>query len=87
MTSISDWSTGCATIIGACSSVGARLGETTLAQAIAEYLTPTVGHGQDDGGARTCNSADRITQYAPLEGDLEKTAEIIFLFAGLRYFR
>ena len=28
---------------------------------------------------RDLQLADRITQYAPLEGDLEKTAEIIFL--------
>ena len=55
-------------------------GKTTLAQAIAEYL-------DTDGGAlvktmeapRDLQLADRITQYAPLEGDLEKTAEIIFL--------
>ena len=28
---------------------------------------------------RDLQLADRITQYAPLEGDLEKTEEIIFL--------
>ena len=28
---------------------------------------------------RDLQLANRITQYAPLEGDLEKTAEIIFL--------
>ena len=55
-------------------------GKTTLAQAIAEYLDTDVGavvKTMED--PRDLQLADRITQYAPLEGDLEKTAEIIFL--------
>jgi len=55
-------------------------GNTTLAQAIAEYLDTEVGAMVKTMEApRDLQLADRITQYAPLEGDLEKTAEIIFL--------
>ena len=55
-------------------------GKTTLAQAIDEYLDTDVGAMVKTMEApRDLQLADRITQYAPLEGDLEKTAEIIFL--------
>ena len=55
-------------------------GKTTLAQAIAEYLDEEVGAMVKTMEApRDLQLANRITQYAPLEGDLEKTAEIIFL--------
>lgn len=55
-------------------------GKTTLAQAIAEYLDNDLGTMVKTMEApRDLQLADRITQYAPLEGDLEKTAEIIFL--------
>ena len=55
-------------------------GKTTLAQAIAEYLDEDVGAMVKTMEApRDLQLANRITQYAPLEGDLEKTAEIIFL--------
>ena len=55
-------------------------GKTTLAQAIAEYLDTDVGAMVKTMEApMDLQLADRITQYAPLEGDLEKTAEIIFL--------
>lgn len=55
-------------------------GKTTLAQAIAEYLDTDVGAMVKTMEApRDLQLADRITQYAPLGGDLEKTAEIIFL--------
>ena len=55
-------------------------GKTTLAQAIAEYLDTEAGAMVKTMEApRDLQLADRITQYAPLEGDLEKTAEIIFL--------
>ena len=55
-------------------------GKTTLAQAIAEYLDDEIGAMVKTMEApRDLQLADRITQYAPLEGDLEKTAEIIFL--------
>ncbi|MGY8728294.1 MAG: ATPase, T2SS/T4P/T4SS family [Candidatus Poseidoniales archaeon] len=55
-------------------------GKTTLAQAIAEYLDTEIGAMVKTMEApRDLQLADRITQYAPLEGDLEKTAEIIFL--------
>ena len=55
-------------------------GKTTLAQAIAEYLDEDIGAIVKTMEApRDLQLADRITQYAPLEGDLEKTAEIIFL--------
>ena len=55
-------------------------GKTTLAQAIAEYLDDDVGAMVKTMEApRDLQLPTRITQYAPLEGDLEKTAEIIFL--------
>jgi len=55
-------------------------GKTTFAQAIAAHLDETVGAMVKTMEApRDLQLADRITQYAPLEGDLEKTAEIIFL--------
>ncbi len=55
-------------------------GKTTLAQAVAEYLDDQMGAMVKTMEApRDLQLADRITQYAPLEGDLEKTAEIIFL--------
>ena len=55
-------------------------GKTTLAQAIAEYLDEDIGAMVKTMEApRDLQLAHRITQYAPLEGDLEKTAEIIFL--------
>ena len=55
-------------------------GKTSLAQALAEYLDTDVGAMVKTMEApRDLQLADRITQYAPLEGDLEKTAEIIFL--------
>ena len=59
---------------------GPGSGKTTLAQAIAEYLDTDVGAMVKTMEApRDLQLPDRITQYAPLEGDLEKTAEIIFL--------
>jgi len=55
-------------------------GKTTLAQAIAEYLDSDLGFMvKTMESPRDLQLASRITQYAPLEGDLEKTAEIIFL--------
>ena len=55
-------------------------GKTTLAQAIAEYLDNDLGTMvKTMESPRDLQLASRITQYAPLEGDLEKTAEIIFL--------
>ena len=55
-------------------------GKTTLAQAIAEYLDNDLGTMvKTMESPRDLQLANRITQYAPLEGDLEKTAEIIFL--------
>lgn len=55
-------------------------GKTTLAQAVAEYLDAEMGQMVKTMEApRDLQLADRITQYAPLEGDLEKTSEIIFL--------
>ncbi len=55
-------------------------GKTTLAQAIAEHLDEEVGAMVKTMEApRDLQLLPRITQYAPLEGDLEKTAEIIFL--------
>ena len=55
-------------------------GKTTLAQAIAEHLDEDIGAMVKTMEApRDLQLAKRITQYAPLEGDLEKTAEIIFL--------
>lgn len=55
-------------------------GKTTMAQAIGEYLDEEVGAVVKTMEApRDLQLPDRITQYAPLEGDLEKTAEIIFL--------
>ena len=51
-----------------------------MAQAIGEYLDEQVGAVVKTMEApRDLQLPDRITQYAPLEGDLEKTAEIIFL--------
>ena len=62
-------------------------GKTTLAQAIAEYLDTDVGALVKTMEApRDLQLADRITQYAPLEGDLEKTAEIIFLVRPISSF-
>ena len=55
-------------------------GKTTLAQAVAEYLDDEMGAMVKTMEApRDLQLAARITQYAPLEGDLEKTSEIIFL--------
>ena len=55
-------------------------GKTTLAQAIAEYLDNDLGMMVKTMEApRDLQLVYRITEYAPLEGDLEKTAEIIFL--------
>ena len=55
-------------------------GKTTLAQAIAEYLDNEIGALVKTMEApRDLQLKKRITQYAPLEGDLEKTAEILFL--------
>ncbi|MDP7000523.1 MAG: ATPase, T2SS/T4P/T4SS family [Candidatus Poseidoniaceae archaeon] len=55
-------------------------GKTTLAQAVAEYLDSEMGQMVKTMEApRDLQLAARITQYAPLEGDLEKTSEIIFL--------
>ena len=55
-------------------------GKTTLAQAIAEHLDEEIGAMVKTMEApRDLQLRPRITQYAPLEGDLEKTAEIIFL--------
>ncbi len=59
-------------------------GKTTLAQAIAEYLDEDIGAMVKTMEApRDLQLAERITQYAPLEGDLEKTAEIIFLYVQI----
>ena len=55
-------------------------GKTTLAQAVAEYLDAEMGQMVKTMEApRDLQLVNRITQYAPLEGDLEKTSEIIFL--------
>jgi len=55
-------------------------GKTTLAQAIAEHLDEEIGAMVKTMEApRDLQLPERVTQYAPLEGDLEKTAEIIFL--------
>jgi ATPase len=55
-------------------------GKTTFAQAIADHLDENVGAMVKTMEApRDLQVAERITQYAPLEGDLEKTAEVIFL--------
>ena len=55
-------------------------GKTTLAQAIGMHLDKHVGAMVKTMEApRDLQLPDRITQYAPLEGDLEKTSEIIFL--------
>jgi len=55
-------------------------GKTTLAQAIAEHLDEEIGAMVKTMEApRDLQLPDRVTQYAPLEGDLEKTAEVIFL--------
>ncbi len=55
-------------------------GKTTFAQAIADHLDEEVGAMvKTMESPRDLQVAARITQYAPLEGDLEKTAEIIFL--------
>ena len=55
-------------------------GKTSFAQAIAAYLDDEVGAMVKTMEApRDLQLPDRITQYAPLEGDLEKTAEVIFL--------
>ena len=63
-----------------CLFADAQARETTLAQAIAEYLDHDVGALVKTMEApRDLQLDGRITQYAPLEGDLEKTAEIIFL--------
>ncbi|MBT4803304.1 MAG: hypothetical protein HON85_06610, partial [Euryarchaeota archaeon] len=54
--------------------------KTTFAQAIASYLDSEVGAMVKTMEApRDLQVPQRITQYAPLEGDLEKTAEVIFL--------
>mgnify|MGYP001156700856 FL=1 len=55
-------------------------GKTTFAQAIASYLDSEVGAMVKTMEApRDLQVPQRVTQYAPLEGDLEKTAEVIFL--------
>tara|TARA_B100000212_G_scaffold320516_1_gene278413 strand:- start:6584 stop:7954 length:1371 start_codon:yes stop_codon:yes gene_type:complete len=55
-------------------------GKTTFAQAIAAYLDQEVGAMVKTMEApRDLQLPERVTQYAPLEGDLEKTAEVIFL--------
>tara|TARA_B110000881_G_C18591223_1_gene528108 strand:+ start:679 stop:2055 length:1377 start_codon:yes stop_codon:yes gene_type:complete len=55
-------------------------GKTTFAQAIATYLDSEVGAMVKTMEApRDLQVPQRVTQYAPLEGDLEKTAEVIFL--------
>ena len=55
-------------------------GKTTFAQAIAAYLDEEIGAMVKTMEApRDLQVPQRVTQYAPLEGDLEKTAEVIFL--------
>ncbi|MGY8645613.1 MAG: ATPase, T2SS/T4P/T4SS family [Candidatus Poseidoniales archaeon] len=55
-------------------------GKTTFAQAIATYLDTDMGFMvKTMESPRDLQVPQRVTQYAPLEGDLEKTAEIIFL--------
>jgi len=55
-------------------------GKTTFAQAIASYLDSEIGAMvKTMESPRDLQVPQRVTQYAPLEGDLEKTAEIIFL--------
>ena len=55
-------------------------GKSTFATAIADHLDLEIGAMVKTMEApRDLQVAQRITQYAPLEGDLEKTAEIIFL--------
>lgn len=55
-------------------------GKTTFAQAIASYLDSEMGAMvKTMESPRDLQVPQRVTQYAPLEGDLEKTAEIIFL--------
>ncbi|MBC88248.1 MAG: hypothetical protein CMB12_03060 [Euryarchaeota archaeon] len=55
-------------------------GKSTFATAIADHLDQEIGAMVKTMEApRDLQVAKRITQYAPLEGDLEKTAEVIFL--------
>ena len=55
-------------------------GKTTFAQAIAAHLDESVGAMVKTMEApRDLQVPQRVTQYAPLEGNLEKTAEVIFL--------
>ena len=55
-------------------------GKTTFAQAIAAYLDEEIGAMVKTMEApRDLQVPQRVTQYAPLEGNLEKTAEVIFL--------
>ncbi|MEC9090729.1 MAG: ATPase, T2SS/T4P/T4SS family, partial [Candidatus Thermoplasmatota archaeon] len=55
-------------------------GKSTFATAIADHLDQEIGAMVKTMEApRDLQVAQRITQYAPLEGDLEKTAEVIFL--------
>ena len=55
-------------------------GKTTFAQAIAAYLDEEVGAMvKTMESPRDLQVPQRVTQYAPLEGNLEKTAEVIFL--------
>ena len=55
-------------------------GKTTFAQAIAAYLDEDIGAMvKTMESPRDLQVPQRVTQYAPLEGNLEKTAEVIFL--------
>ena len=55
-------------------------GKTTLAQAIAEYLDGEIGAMVKTMEApRDLQLPQRITQYSPLEGDLEKPLKSFFL--------
>ncbi len=55
-------------------------GKTTFAQAIAAYLDEEIGAMvKTMESPRDLQVPQRVTQYAPLEGNLEKTAEVIFL--------
>ena len=55
-------------------------GKSTFSAAVAEWLVTSSGAIVKTMEApRDLPLGDEITQYAPLEGDLEKTAEIIFL--------
>lgn len=54
-------------------------GKSTFAQAIAEFYKDTGKIVKTMESPRDLQVSDEITQYAPLEGDMEKTADILLL--------